>query len=161
MSAWSWWLGPAGGDKRPQLWPSSAPGWGTLQVLILLCQPLLITPLTGKPLVYTSAWKWDNTFVECEITTMHCGNITQGLRKAGGLFIRNQSVAVLLSSVGVSSPSGFVKKKVITFLAVSLRFYYKAIFHKKKCTRCHIADALHVFFCVCVPDKPSCCRPSH
>lgn len=25
--------------------------------------------------------KWDNTFVECEITTMHCGNIAQGLRK--------------------------------------------------------------------------------
>lgn len=149
MSAWTWWLGPAGGDKRPQLWPSSAPGWGPLQVLILPCQPLLITPLTGKPLVYTSAWKWDNTFVECEITTMHCGNITQALRKAGGLFVRNQSVAVFPSSVGVSSPSGFVKKKVITFSAVSLWFYYKAIFHKKVYKVSHCWCITCVLLCSC------------
>lgn len=83
----AWWPGPAGGDKRPKLWPSSTPSWGTLRALILLCQPLS-TPahyttsweISGV-LVYTSAQKWDNTFVECEITTMHCGNITQGLRK--------------------------------------------------------------------------------
>lgn len=71
--------------------PKAAPlAWsachcGTQRALILLCQA------QSGPAHYTTSWetsgvyfgikKWDNTFVECEMTTMHCGNIAQGLRK--------------------------------------------------------------------------------
>lgn len=45
--------------------------------------------------MYTSAQKWDNTFVECEITTLHCGNITQGLR------MENCSLRITMSCLPV------------------------------------------------------------
>lgn len=73
---------PATGPKAPLLWPSSAP---QLRDSAGTNSPL------STPVNYTISWETsgaqiqhqtgDNTFVECEITTMRCGNITQGLRQ--------------------------------------------------------------------------------
>lgn len=112
LSAWTRCLGPAGGDKRPRLWPSSAPDWGVLWALILFCQPLS-TSAHYTTYWFTSAPKWDNTFVECEITTMHCGNITRGLRKEEDCSLEKSCVGCFLPALRTRGEFLFSAKRKV------------------------------------------------
>lgn len=102
FSAWTWWLGPAVEDKRPRLWPSSAPSWGTLQALILLCQPL------STPAHYTTYWETSGVYLGTKMGQYLCGmwnnnnalwEYYRGAEKGAGLFIRNKSFVVLPACV--------------------------------------------------------------
>lgn len=114
FSAWTKRLGPAGGYKRPLLWTSTAPSWGSQRALILLCQPL------STPAHYTTSWETSGVYFGIKMGQYLCGmwnnnnalwEYYTGPEKGGGLFIRNKSFAVLPASDENLFLLGFVEKE--------------------------------------------------
>lgn len=160
--AWTWWLGPAGGNKRPWLWPSSAPSRGSRQGLILLCQPLLITPLTGKPLVYTSAQKMGQYLCGMRNNNNALWECFTGAEKGGGPFIRNKSFTVFSACVENLWWLLFFHVKVDIDRCGSVereKFCSNLIYFNLKnvvCMQCVTC----ITYIVHGPDKNSCSSPS-
>lgn len=95
--------------------------------------------------MYTSAQKWDNTFVECEITTLHCGNITQGLR------MENCSLRITMSCLPVLKNGRYYNRPqtlaVTSFCLLqspctALQLYAGELFHRVFSNRFRSAERL-------------------
>lgn len=149
FGARTWWLGPAGGDKRPRLWPPSAPSWGTPQALILPCQPL------STPAHYTTSWETSGVYLGTKMGQYLCGmrnnnnalwEYCAGAEKGGGLFIRNKSSAVLPASVeNLRWYFSFTFCRLKGWSAESAEHLRQSIISLDVYRKCHIAGVSHMF----------------
>lgn len=108
--------------------------------------------------MYTSAQKWDNTFVECEITTMHCGNITWGRRKEEGCSLEKELCGVLPASVEnlwwfflfSGKEKGSLVVGGVSRVPFQAESTLQSSFSQKSyvCRLHHSVNALHVFLCI-------------